>query len=41
MNRTRLLDRLAEAVSGRYRADREIGHGAMATVDRPGLRLAA
>ena len=34
MNRTRLLDRLAEAVSGRYRTDREIGHGAMATLFR-------
>jgi serine/threonine-protein kinase len=34
MNRTRLLDRLVEAVAGRYRADREIAHGAMATLFR-------
>jgi serine/threonine protein kinase len=32
MDRTRLLERLADAVSDRYRPDREIGHGAMAVV---------
>jgi serine/threonine-protein kinase len=32
MDRTRLLERLADAVAGRYRPDREIGHGGMAAV---------
>ena len=34
MSHGQLLERLARAVSGRYRPDREIGHGAMATVFR-------
>jgi serine/threonine-protein kinase len=34
MDRARLLDRLAEAVSPRYRSVSEAGHGAMATVFR-------